>query len=421
MNASRSLLSSAVALTFALFLLGTTFSIAFSQSMMVASLLLFVVVSIRDRHNPFAGELKSVYLVIGAFVLWEIVTALAGATPLRSLNLMREEWLFLIIPVGIWVLQKPEYQSWCFRLLLFGVVLIGIYGLFQHFTGMDLYKGKQLPPAKDFGYLISGTFVQRMTFANYYAITGVLLVALGCSKKMSMTKIPYWVWIAVGVLSLTVASLTFVRGAISAYIIGLTVLGFLLSFKHGVRIVALLAISLGAFVLVKPGLIGKFTSTITEEQDGNRVMSRRFIWGHTFDMIADRPLLGLGAGNFTAEYITRLPETAPEKSKHSHPHDDLLNVAAVSGLPGAVLFIAMWFVVLRAIWRKRKENPFGIAALAASVTFLAASVTEATFVDEEVRQLLMAVWAFGLFPYFAVKSQEKPDGENSLTGPPVNG
>ena len=81
----------------------------------------------------------------------------------------------------------------------------------------------------------------------------------------------------------------------------------------------------------------------------------------------------------------------------------MLNIAAQSGIPGLISYLAVWFLILFYLFRRWRETPGegdDKAAIAgtimASVFFLTCSFTEAAFADEEVRQLLMLIWAIGL-------------------------
>ena len=86
-----------------------------------------------------------------------------------------------------------------------------------------------------------------------------------------------------------------------------------------------------------------------------------------------------------------------------HSHNDLIDMAAVAGLPGMIFFISIWAAVFLNLWRGVKNSSrsqYGyilpMAAILASVTFLVSGLPEATFADEEVRQLLMLIWGIGL-------------------------
>jgi len=124
-------------------------------------------------------------------------------------------------------------------------------------------------------------------------------------------------------------------------------------------------------------------------------------------VIQENPIFGVGQGNFKAAYSSHLRVDIPEKRKHVHAHNDLLNVAAISGIPGAVFFSGMWLVAVGYFWKgwrmRRKMEPdrcFVLAALLGSIVFFITSLFEATFADEEVRQMLMFIWAAGLRPRY---------------------
>ena len=117
-------------------------------------------------------------------------------------------------------------------------------------------------------------------------------------------------------------------------------------------------------------------------------------------------LFGTGQGNYPAAYAALNDSTRGETRVWPHAHNDLLNITALSGIPGGLIFIAIWaalFRLLAVAWRNLREHPHEQAlvgaALTGSVVFVLCSLTEAAFADEEVRQLLMFVWAAGLWPY----------------------
>ncbi len=83
--------------------------------------------------------------------------------------------------------------------------------------------------------------------------------------------------------------------------------------------------------------------------DGGRTM----IWGVTTRMIADHPLTGVGAGNFTVRlheyYGDDLDFAALPSDNWIQPHDDFLWVAAEKGLPGLAVFVAIFVAAAAAI------------------------------------------------------------------------
>jgi len=112
-------------------------------------------------------------------------------------------------------------------------------------------------------------------------------------------------------------------------------------------------------------------------------------------------------GNFRHEYAPLLPEGTDPRRIQSHAHNDWLQAAVVGGIPGLATYFAMWVIaimLLIRIYRDRNQSvearAMALAALCGSVVFFSGSMTEATFLDEEVRHLLMLIWAAGLWPLY---------------------
>jgi hypothetical protein len=103
-----------------------------------------------------------------------------------------------------------------------------------------------------------------------------------------------------------------------------------------------------------------------------------------------------------------------------HAHNDIFNIAAIAGIPGAIFFVGIWLTLFVYLVRMRRKylraqihNPaawerlrFCTASLLGSAVFFVSALTEATFADEEVRQLLMFVWAAGLWTTYKQSSNQ---------------
>lgn len=66
-------------------------------------------------------------------------------------------------------------------------------------------------------------------------------------------------------------------------------------------------------------------------------------WAVTLDIIERHPLRGVGPGNWNDDY-SRLK--GPEKEETQLPHSDYLQIAAESGIPTVLAYIAFWGVLL---------------------------------------------------------------------------
>ncbi|MFM7207229.1 MAG: O-antigen ligase family protein [Planctomycetaceae bacterium] len=114
--------------------------------------------------------------------------------------------------------------------------------------------------------------------------------------------------------------------------------------------------------------------------DGGRTM----IWRIATQMIADHPLLGVGAGNFTVrlhEYYggEDLDFSNLSSDNWIQPHDDFLWVWAEKGLPGVLAFVAVFAtagLAIRTVLRRGTidEARLAVACLGALTAYLVFSI-----------------------------------------------
>lgn len=397
-------LDSALAVFFALFAFSCTFSIAVAQSSFAVSLLLFLIVIVIRRYNPLAPRLRIFYLFVGLYVAWMLLAAVLGKTPMRSIEMIKEEWLFLIVPVGIYLCENDLYRNWLFKSLVAGVILFSLYGILQHFTGFHWPKSSAPLAAFDYGYLVKGTFSNPLTFGNFYGTAAAFMAAFTLTRWGKLNQTDRWLSTTAAVLAVAVTVFSHSRGPILGLIAALVILGLILKKRWFTYSLVIALIGAVVFVTAVSPIRERILKITYRDVHTTDPGGRPFIWRHTLEIIGDHPVFGVGEGNFYQEYADRLPPDTPEYRKYAHAHDDLLNVAAMSGIPGMLFFLGMWVSVFALCWkgwhrghRVSGLSGFFAAGLIGGVMFFLSSITEATFADEEVRELLMLIWAFGLW------------------------
>lgn len=390
---------------FALFAFASTFSIALAQSALGISLFLFIVICLRDRFQPFVSPLKWVWLFIALYVGWLLLACLVGATPLRSVLIAKEEWLFLAMPITVYLGVSEKSRQLLATAFAIAVGVVSLYGISQALTGLALFKfvdGKLTSvPILD----VAGNFNNCMTFGNYSVTAGSFLIALGLANRDESGRRRVLFSVA-GLLAIIVAILTLRRGAIAASVITLILLAILL--RSRLRwLVAALTVAAVAVIIAVPGLQGRFGEQVSRDMSADYQGSRTYIWTRSLDIVRTHPVFGVGQGNFYDEYVARLPVDITDNRKLTHAHNDFINVAAIAGIPGALFFVGIWLAVFHFLWHgSRKVNwasadrAFCLAALLGGVAFGVTSMVEATFADEEVRQMLMFIWAIGLAGWY---------------------
>jgi O-antigen ligase len=404
-NLTPSKLTDALFLFFALFIFGSTFSIAVAQTSLGLALITFVVLIVVHRYNPFVPSLKRLYIFVALYIVWMFVCALMGETVTRSLYIMKEDWLFLIIPIGIFLMQNETYRRRLIAIFAVGVLMVSVYGLLQHFFGLNWFKESALTAAEGFGYKVRGNFSHRLTFGNYYATAALFFFGYAMARGDELSRTKRGLFLFVALLAMIVTLLSFSRGSILAVVLGLLVAGLILGRNYLIGTVGLLAAAALVIALAMPGLAGRFSHAAERELDPGYEGSRPFIWKKSLAIAREHPIFGVGPGNFETAYAERLRPDIPYYRKHVHAHNDLINMVATYGLPGFVLFSGLWLTVFGFILGGRRSKPLAsqrclLAAMLGSVAFFVTSMLEATFADEEVRQMLMFIWAVGLWSWY---------------------
>ena len=401
---------------FALFIFGSTFSIAIAQISVGLAVALFIVIVILTGYNPFVYPLRWFYYLAGLYIAWLFFTAAVGPTPWKSMALLREDWLFIIVPIGIYLFNLDRYRHKLPVALAAGVMLVSIYGIIQHFTGTHWFKNGELLGAPGHGYRVEGNFSIAITFGNYYGTASLFLLGYALAAGKRCLGNMFIFILSSSALGILAAILSLGRGVIIAVIVTLIVMGLMLGRRYFVYAVCFLAVVAAVALFVSTGLKDRFTTQMDTEIKGEYEGSRIFIWKNSLAVIGEHPLVGVGAGNFRRVYASHLRPDIPDSRKHAHAHNDLMNVAAVSGIPGAVIFAALWLATFGYFWkgwRRTRDDPgagaFIVGAGLGSLVFFLSALTEATFADEEVRQMLMFIWAAGLWWWYNKAATDSPE------------
>jgi O-antigen ligase len=110
------------------------------------------------------------------------------------------------------------------------------------------------------------------------------------------------------------------------------------------------------------------------------INSRFRIWEISFKMIKDNPLMGTGPENFSIaypKYSALSPERMLAGHRVSHSHNDYLETAVETGIPGLLLFLYLLFAAAKVsfiTYRKTAEREKKILTAGVAASILAISV-----------------------------------------------
>ncbi len=330
----------------------------------------------------------------------------------RAFDHIREEWLFLLLPIAATQMVSDDRMNRVVAVFASGLLLVAVASLIMALFGVQYHWPEGLVPVADSAERMRGNFTHALTFGNFAAVGSTFLIAWVLLNGKTADRRFLWLAGVAGMAGAVATIFAGSRGPLLALALGLFGLMFFISWSYrrwlfGAMVAVFL---LGSYV---PGIQARFTSALSWQLKPDWPGGRLFIWHKSLDMIAAEPIFGVGPGNFAGEYRIRVDERLGARYFYSHAHNDFIQAAARSGIPGALTFAFLWLTVLGLIWRGRKlggEDPSrrgaALAAFLASIVFLASSMTEATFADEEVRALLMLIWAIGLAGWYkAARSQ----------------
>lgn len=294
---------------------------------------------LRDYRHPF-------FILLGIYLLLQALSALFSAAPVRSLQaFLNTDWPAFTIPLLAAMTLSPAGRRKVAQILLFSASAVSVYALFQFFLGIDIFRGTTLTAHGDF-YRANGGYNFYLTFAGNQLMAFCLAFALLLFEKEPKRRALYL--LAAGLILASVIA-TFGR---STWIAAVLVLGlgtWLANRRLFVISGATLIVVAVVLALAAPVFQERFLSIFDLAQNETRLN----LWKTSAAMIAGHPVWGIGPGMFTTMFpLYKVPgfyDTA------THAHNDVLNMAVGSGLPGALAWLAVWgawfYIAFRAFRR----------------------------------------------------------------------
>ncbi len=371
----------ALALVFAL---AAPWSIAVSEGAVVVMALLLVLRPLAMGRRPLA--LPWTAWAVLAFLLAQAISIPFGVHPARSLRCFRGSWVILFVFVFWQVLADARTRRRAVWGLIVSGGLAGLYGVVQHFVGLDWLHHRTLENYGGGGFVSVGNLNSHLTYAG--VLLPIFFLALGAAFERSLPR--RWksaLLFAAGALGLGLL-FSFTRTAWIGAAAGLALFGLLLGRRAAVLALGGLAvIGIGA-ALIEPAMARRLTSIFQSSDD-----PRWRLWQTALRILADHPFTGAGLGSFKTQFpIYKVPGTYMSTV---HPHHDLLNHAVETGILGAMAWLSIWFAFFRESSRA-KGLGIGLGAITAVAALLAAGLGQCYSTDEEVAQVWWFVVALGL-------------------------
>ena len=199
------------------------------------------------------------------------------------------------------------------------------------------------------GQYASGGFLGNTNYVGTYlaapALAAIVLTVVGTGKRR-------WIYAAVAALIVAGLILSATRTALAALVAGLMLFAF--RSRRGALVMLGVVAVLGVLTISPKTPLGAGARELIDaarKRNYEQLFSERLLPSlAAVDMIRAHPLVGVGPGCFRFNFMSyrlRLGEHYAERWTRGYPgywgavHDDHLEVAAETGLPGYALFLAV--------------------------------------------------------------------------------
>jgi putative inorganic carbon (HCO3(-)) transporter len=342
-----------------------------------------------------SGRMKLVYtplnLPILAYFLTQAISAAFSPYRALSLRALGEEWLLLIFFLMVNNLEGEEKIKKLFGILISVSTLVALYAIWQHYTGLDLYRGRTLEPRGSV-FMSLGLFDHHLTFGGYYMMVFLLswVFLLGGRRLGWARLIDFVSPIMIG-LALV---FSYARSAWLGAVSGVFTLGLFRGRKFTIFLLVGLVLLCLLVYVIEPTSWDRIKeiSISKDKPESTRIR----LWLTSINMIKHNPIWGIGPGNFSRLFDQYKVEGFYDTT--CHPHNDFLNVAVNSGILGLLAYLWIWVAFFRSTIksvRKAGKRTFEragkMAGVAAIAGFLVAGLFQCYYTDAEVNMLLMFI------------------------------
>jgi O-antigen ligase len=319
------------------------------------------------------------------FILLTLLVFLNSLLMGQGFVLTKPVLSFISFPIFFFVtlsivttVSKVRFAAWAIVLCMF---IASQYSLREYLYYTRVYGS---------GHQSHSTFLD----ANYYGLSVLIAIPLAyylyktCAQKMFRLMFAF----ILVLLPLTLI-LSLSRGAVVGFA-GVILTSLLISRKKAKAFILLSFVMLVGLFFAPDTLWKRFEGTkiFNSEEDVNlqgAAASSQFRWfilSSGFRMIEDRPLTGVGLGNFKS--LSTVYE--PRLTRSFIAHNTYLSIAAELGLPALLFFLAIIAYTYRSLWRLRKiliDDPRLALLPNVLIVSLSGFVISATFLSAEYTKL----------------------------------
>lgn len=306
-------------------------------------------------------DLREKWLALTALICaWTIVCALASTNHLVSIppTIRVLEYALLFVITVLVLRTKPSYFA---GIIVVPAILNGIIYVLQE---LDMWSPFDTSSAIEKHLRRTALIGNPNDVGGYFVVPALVALALALTSRRFRL-----VWAGAAAFIVVAAYMTHTVAAIGALTVALFAM-FAVWQRSWPRVIALflvLALVAGIpFASYKPlrDRAVLMRDALRRRDFETLSAARTLPFLTAADMIRNRPLVGVGPGGFAYnffDYKLRLQVRRRQLFEHTtdvnyaEVHNDHLQIASETGLPGYVLFLAALVLVASATWQRRTE------------------------------------------------------------------
>ncbi len=318
------------------------------------------------------------------FLFLTVISAVFSEEPLRDISHLKVFIKFIIPFLLLTYMTRSQVKK--SLLWIFGVSGISMaWGFLQFWFsgGVNLL------------HRIDGFMSHWMTYSGQLMMVFISAAAYGIyflQSRKGARKVESLPWFVFSSLMAVILVLTYTRSAWGGMLGGLAVLTALNLRARWVA--ALGALVILVLVMMPAPLHERLISGFDPRDTTTR--GRLDIWRSGICVALEHPLTGVGFSSVAGESLKYRTERDLPAWAYQHSHNNVIQVAATSGIPAVLAWIAIWLKIIWDFFRVRsrsRQDEFLTAQAAAGISILTAfhlmGLLEFNFGDSEVLTLLL--------------------------------
>lgn len=326
--------------------------------------------------------------VLAALVLYATVSLISAAASAAPEASMRDAFkdLHRLWSLGLFVAAlalEPETPLRPALGISFGV--IALYGITQTIFGHQPYQ----PLVRAHGFVHPVVFGGQMALA---ALGGACVLLRPTERASRGAAAVFTVVVSAAlVLSQT-------RMALFAAFTGFVLTALLEPrARRWAMPILLVVAAIGMAWEFIPNGARTLSSLFAPYDPGNPQQARWVLWDTALKMFRDHPLLGVGPGGYNRLFSNYYANPLDGQRVWASAHNLYLHQLAERGMAGALALLVLCVTLAaRALRAARGDvDTRALWAAAAVAAFLAMSLTETTFQNEQIATLFLLIWAWG--------------------------